>query len=142
MGQCAERCARSAVVHDHVVSDAGNTEEFGDQRAGEGKGFEQHEVGRERLSVTQDVIDHLVDTDLGEGPREEVVQDALGRESVAGVAARARGESLDPVGLALSGQGEPRPGLLDEGAASGPDATTTSSPPAANAPMIGTSGVT
>ena len=28
------------------------------------------------------------------------------------------------------------------GAASGPDATTTSSPPANNAPMIGTSGVT
>ena len=28
------------------------------------------------------------------------------------------------------------------GAASGPDATTTSSPPASNAPMIGTNGVT
>ena len=97
------------------VSDAGNTEKLGDQRAGERKGFEQHEVGHERLSVTQDVIDHLVDTHLGEGPREEVVQDALGRESVARVAARTRGESLHPVGLAPSGQREPRTGLLDDG---------------------------
>jgi hypothetical protein len=70
------------------VSDCRDTQELGHEGPGEGERLEQYDVRSELLAVTQDVIDHLVDTDLAESPRKEVVQDALGRDAVTGIAPR------------------------------------------------------
>ena len=99
----------------------GNPEELCHQRTSQGKRLEQHDVRSEHLAVTQDVIDHLVDTDLAEHPRKEVVQDALGREAVARIASRPRSESgLRPASANRA------PVFATIGAASGPEATSTS----------------
>jgi hypothetical protein len=102
------------------VRNTRNAEKFGHQGSSQGKRLEQHKVWSELLAVAQDVVDHLVNTDLAEGAKKEVLQDSLRCDTVAGNAPSSRRKSGHVLGLAWTGHGESHASLLDDRRCTGP----------------------
>ncbi len=123
------------------VGDAWDAEHLSSERADQCVVLEQHQVRFEVSARGDDVVDHVVDGDLTEQPGNEVVVDPLRRDPITGIAPGASREPLERGPTPLPATASRAPDRATTGAASAPVATTTSSPSASSALMIGTSGL-
>jgi hypothetical protein len=85
---------------DHV-GDAGDTEQLGGERPGQGVALEQHQVRSQVAPRCNNVVDHVVEHDLTEQSRDEVVVGPFRRDAIAGIASRALPEPFEPLPMSL-----------------------------------------
>ena len=85
------------------VVDRRDTHQLGRQRPRHGVGLEEHQMWSECAPSSQDVVDHVVSSDLAKDAGQEVVVDPLGCQPVTRSTPRAGPQPLEPDHLPMSG---------------------------------------